>query len=114
MNIHSKIQKKQSKKEPITIVGVIRDSTMKSVQKSNVPYNEGRLVVDLSCDPNFSVFGEIAITVDRDCIKYVGMVGEKIEAKVYNRTYSLKNKDTGRVKDFWNEMRAINIQHLPK
>lgn len=107
-------QKKQPKKAPVTIVGVIRKSAIKYVQKSNIPYNEGRLVVDLSCDPNFSCFGEIAITVDKDNLKFTGMIGEKIEAKVYNRTYTLKNKETGSVKDFCNEMRAINIQHLPK
>ncbi len=112
--MYNSTQESKSGKTSITIVGVIRYSAIKPIQKSGIPYNEGRLMVDVSGDPNFSGFGEIAITVEKNNLKFVGMVGEKIEAKVYNRTYTLKNKATGSVKDFCNEMRAINIRHLPK
>ena len=106
-----KIEK--TRKTPATIVGVIENSTIKTIKKSGMLYNEGRLMLNVCDDPNFGGFETIAITVDARHLEFVGMHGTKIEAKVFNRTFSVKNNSTGSVKDFYSEIRAIDIKRLP-
>lgn len=103
----------QRKKTPATIVGVIENSAIKTVKKSGMLCNEGRLVVNVSDDPNLGYFESIAITVEGRDLKFVGMHGAKIEAKVFNRTFSVKSNTTGCVKDFYSEIRAVDIKRLP-
>ena len=103
----------KTKKADTTIVGVIENSTLKTITKSGTTYNEGRLVINVSDDPVYGSFESMAITVEGQDLKFVGMHGVKIEAKVFNRTFSVKNNATGRVKDFHNEMRAIKVKRLP-